>query len=156
MRAFKILSWDWFQLKNEMVCPMLKVHPTFELTEILLRNNNKVRIAITGCDARYVGVYYATAEYPSYNDPSAPIVYLVLNYAWQGYPLNTGSFAVLGEDTFVPTHIQQFQSKVDQACATCGPYLTHSNKPNHCNLFNPKDGLSSKTVYSNICNECTK
>lgn len=150
MRAYPLLSWDWFQLKNEATVPMVKVHPTFELMEILLRNNNKIRIAVTGADARYNGIYYAVAEYPAYSDPNKPTLYLVLYSQWYGYPLEKGYFTVLGEDTFIPTHIKELQSKVSDY-VSCANSNATKNVPTTQNAFARSVG-SYDTQYKFLCN----
>lgn len=151
-RAYAILSYDWFQLKNEFLGIMIKVKPTFELMEILLRNNNHVKIAITGADARYNGIYSAVAEYPAYVDSQNPVVYLVLYSPWAGYPILKGFVSFLGQDTHVPKYMMAFQSKVGEASACCGPYQLSSNRPNYQNSFVDNSG-SYDTVYRAMCRQ---
>lgn len=150
MKGYEILSWDWFQLKNNFVCPVIKIHPTFELMEVILRNNNKIRIAVHGADARYNGIFYGVVEQPAYSNPQNPILYLVLYSPWQGYPILKGYFSVLGQDDFIPDFIKQLQSEVDE-CIPCGPYSVSSNKPNMQNYYAKNRG-STNTFYKHLCN----
>lgn len=150
-KGYKILSWNWFQLENNDVQAMIKVHPTYDLMEMALRNGNKLRLAIHSADQRYNGIYTGVIEMPAYVDPTEPIMYIVLYINWQGYPLETGYFTVLGEDNTMPKFMSGFQSKVGE-CIGCGPYKVTSNTPNRNNMFSRKVGSSENTVYKNWCN----
>jgi len=130
---------------------MIKVHPTYELMESCLRNGNKLRIAISGADKRYCGIYYATVEMPAYVDSQNPIMYLILNDGWKGYPLETGYFTVLGEDNYMPCYVNGLQSKVAE-CMGCGPYENTKNVPNTVNMFSRSVG-SYKNFDNLLCNK---
>ena len=107
VKAFPIHSWDLYSLKGDYYVPMITFEPDFEFLEMSLRNSNRVRVAVTGADARYNGVYYAIL-----NSPTSPNVcdtrhVLILHGCWQGYPLKEGSISILPESN-VPNSVKVF------------------------------------------------
>lgn len=149
-KAYKILSWNWFQMSNaEEFIPMIKVHPTFELMESCLRNGDKLRIAINDADQRYNGIYYCTVEMPSYIDPQEPIMYLMLYDRWKGYPIETGYFTVLGEDNDIPTYINKLQCDISNSIND-GIYKNAQNLPSRHNMFS-RNSNGRNTYYQKLC-----
>lgn len=147
MKAYKILSWNFYMLPNNDVKPMIKVHPTYELMEAVNRNGNRLRIAVSNCDCRYNAVYYATIEQPEINNINEPIIYLVLNSYWAGFPLQEGYFTILGED-YMPSYLDPFVEKVHSASKE--PFLNTTNVPSRNNPFSRSVG-SQNTIYKKIC-----
>ena len=121
LQARRIESWDLYVTRGDFFQIMIKMKMDVELAEILQRNNYKLRVAVNDADPRYCGVYYAVAEFPSYNDPCNPVVYLVLWDVWRGYPYEKGYLTILGQEQF-PGHVNNWQSEVKQA-TKCGPFL---------------------------------
>lgn len=148
-KGYKILSWNSFMLENNDVHCVIKVHPTYELMEMALRNGNKLRLAVHCADERYNGIYTGVIEMPAYVDPENPIMYIVLYMLWQGFPLETGYFTILGEDNYMPCYMNQFQSKVAE-CVGCGPYKNTQNVPSRNNMFSRSVG-SQNTIYKKWC-----
>lgn len=145
--AYKILSWNWFQMANaEEYIPMIKIYPTFELMESCVRNGNKLRIAITDADSRYNGIYYCTVEMPAYVDNKQPIMYLMLYDKWKGYPQETGYFTVLGEDNYIPQYINELQTKISNSIE----YDTKSLPRNNMFL---KNSYSRNTYLHHMCSK---
>lgn len=145
----KIESWDNYVTRGDFFQIMIKLKMDAQLAEELARNNYKLRVAVKDADTRYNGVYYAVAEFPNYNDPSDPVVYLVLWDTWKGYPSKLGYVATLGQDQF-PGHISNWQTEVSIAKG-CGIYAS-TGKP--CHTFGGNNFVRMDTTPKYCCNNC--
>jgi hypothetical protein len=110
----RILSWDSFVSKpiglfEQNFHSMIKVSGNEQIALQRTINEGIVKIAVTGADARYCGIYNGIVVTP---ENSKGELYIILWDNWKGYVIDKGYFSIIENEGTFPQFIREFRDTI--------------------------------------------